>query len=313
MIDILQNEWVINIGGAVISGIILEILLSKMKKNKDDKVQSKHDINVSNVESESIQQNTNRKVVNKETQSFTGRIIDFIKFLITAIFRILAITIVLLGISLIVHILKSGDKSSPSINNKAEVIQWNILNMGDMIPEPISNKIAITSNSEKWLSLDVYEVTEGDCYTYVHECENEFGFNVDAEKVGSSFWGYNEKGYKLSVMFVSDHISIDLRCPIEFGEYELPEYAIKEGLPLPKSKLGYYEWKYDDNFNIKIGNTTFEEYQNYVKECMEADFTKDSQEGKDFYNGDNKRGYELSVGYDGYNTMHIDFDSPKDN
>lgn len=121
------------------------------------------------------------------------------------------------------------------------------------------------------------------------ECRKFRLLNVDAEKAGSSFWGYNENGYKLSVMFVSDHISIDLRCPIEFGEYELP------------------------NFNIKIGNTTFEEYQDYVKECMETDFTKDNQEGKDFYNGDNKRGYELSVGYDGYNTMHIDFDSPKDN
>lgn len=222
--------------------------------------------------------------------------------------RYIHILIAIVGIVLIVPTMRSCGSVKSVSNKEVEIIQWNILDMGDVIPETKSNKMDIYSNNNEWLSINVYDMTEGDCYEYIKQCEDDYGFNIDVEKIGSSFWAYNEDGYKLHVSFLTDYMGIDLKCPIEFGEYELPDYAINEGLPLPKSDLGYYEWKHDDNFNIRIGNTTFEEYREYVKLCIEAGFIEDNQDGNNFYNGDNTGGFELSVNYLGYNIMSIDFD-----
>ncbi|MBE5866726.1 MAG: zinc ribbon domain-containing protein [Lachnospiraceae bacterium] len=229
--------------------------------------------------------------------------------------RYIHILIAIIGIVLIIPTMRSCGSANVGSNKEKEpeyeTIQWSIFDIGNMIPEPKSNKIDIGSNSEKWLCIDVYEMTEGDCYSYIQECEDKYGFNIDVEKMGSSFWAYNEDGYKLHVAHLTEYMSIDLKCPVEFGEYELPDYAINAGLPLPKSEIGHYEWKHDDNFNIKIGNTTFEEYRDYVELCIAAGFTENNQDGKDFYNGDNKKGFELSVHYLGFNTMSISFSSPE--
>lgn len=225
--------------------------------------------------------------------------------------RYIHILVAIVGIVLIVPTVHSCGSVESVSNKEVEIIQWNILDMGDMIPEPKSNKIDIYTNNSEWLNIDVYDMTEGDCYEYIQKCEDDYGFNIDVEKIGSSFWAYNEDGYELHVSYLTDYMGIDLKCPTEFGEYELPDYAINEGLPLPKSELGHYEWKYDDNFNIRIGDTTFEEYRDYVELCIAAGFTEDNQDGNDFYNGDNKDGFELSVNYLGNNIMSIDFDSPE--
>ena len=222
--------------------------------------------------------------------------------------RYLHVLIAIIGVILIVPTFRACTAEKEEV---VEEIEWNILEMGNKIPEPESAKIKITSNSKERLSIDVYEMTENDCYAYVKECEDEFGYNIDVDKVGSSFWAYNAEGYKIHVSHISDYMSITLESPITFEKYEIPEYAISNGLPLPESEMGHYEWKYEDNFNIKIGNTSVEEYKEYVSKCMDAGFTIESQEGNDFYNGRNENGYKLSVNYLGYNIMSIDFDSPK--
>lgn len=222
--------------------------------------------------------------------------------------RYIYVLIALVGVVLIIPSARACTAQKEKV---VEEIEWSILDMGDMIPEPKSTKIDISLNSAERLSIDVYDMTENDCYAYMKECEKEYNYNIDVDKVSSTFSAYNSEGYKLFIVHVGDYMSISLDCPVEFEEYEFPDYAIQNGLPLPKSEVGHYEWKYDDNFNVKIGNTTEEDYKEYVSSCIEAGFIKDSQEGKQFYNGSNESGYKISVSYLGFNTMSIDFDSPK--
>lgn len=105
--------------------------------------------------------------------------------------------------------------------------------------------------------------------------------------------------------------NIDIYCPVVFSSYDIPNYALEEKLPLPDSPLGNFKWYYDDNFLLIVGNTTKEEHEEYIKKCIGACFTEDWQKGHDFYNAKNKKGYNISIGYSGYNKMTIDFDRPK--
>lgn len=228
--------------------------------------------------------------------------------------------LLLLSLLLIIPnvLLNKSNKAKPKddyVNNEEliEEIDWNVIDLKDLIPEPNSKRIKIFHNDTDWLSIDIYDITESYVYSYIHQCETEYNFNIDPNKPTSTYFeAHNQDGYEINVWLVTDeYMNISLYSPIEYDYYELPLYAINENLPIPKSSLGFYKWKYDDNFLLIVGNTTREEYEKYVKQCIEAGFTLDDQNGIDFYNGKNENGFSISISYVGYNKMTINFKSPK--
>ena len=84
-------------------------------------------------------------------------------------------------------------------------------------------------------------------------------------------------------------------------------------LPVPKSTSGKFTHENDDSFFVYIGNTSKDDYNNYVKACSDKGFTVNYNKGDSFYNADNSAGWHVSIKYEGNNIMSIDIDAASEN
>ena len=96
----------------------------------------------------------------------------------------------------------------------------------------------------------------------------------------------------------------------KFSEFKWPSSEIAKLLPKPKSNIGKIEWEASDGFAIYVSETSLDEYNVYVEECSKKGFTVDYQKGDDYYYGDNADGYQLSLRYEGNNTMFVNIAEP---
>lgn len=95
-----------------------------------------------------------------------------------------------------------------------------------------------------------------------------------------------------------------------FGEIKWPNSEISSLLPVPKSSIGEIKWEASYGFVIYLGETSKDEYDSYVEECMAAGFTVDYRKGDDYYYADNEDGYHLSLKYEGDDVIFIRIDDP---
>jgi hypothetical protein len=98
----------------------------------------------------------------------------------------------------------------------------------------------------------------------------------------------------------------------EFKEIKWPTSEIVQLLPQPKSNIGKIDMEASSAFYVYIGNTSEDEYNLYVDDCMENGFTVDYWRTDDSYYGDNKDGYHVSVDYEGNDVMYISITEPYD-
>lgn len=195
--------------------------------------------------------------------------------------------------------------------DKAVDIEWSDIVLGDVIPQPESNRGEITFNSESELYISIHNMSQSQYNDYVSACK-EKGFTTDIDESSISFSAYNQDGYKLSLTyFESDsEMSIDLDPPMEMGEIQWPNSDIAKLLPTPSSNIGNISWENSGGFVIYIGNTTKTEYNQYVNACSAKGFNVDYNKGDDYYYADNADGYHVSLRYEGNNIMYIQMDAP---
>ena len=197
--------------------------------------------------------------------------------------------------------------------DKAVDIEWSDIVLGDVIPQPESNRGEITFNSESELYISIHNMSQSQYNDYVSACK-EKGFTIDIDESSISFSAYNQDGYKLSLTyFESDsEMSIDLDPPMEMGEIQWPNSDIAKLLPTPSSNIGNISWENSGGFVIYIGNTTKAEYNQYVNACSAKGFNVDYNKGDDYYYADNANGYHVSLRYEGNNIMCVQIEDPKD-
>ena len=132
----------------------------------------------------------------------------------------------------------------------AEEIDWINIKLGHVLPEPQSNLMELNSNDDDYLFVYIHDISENDYYEYQRWCENDKGFNIDKKSIGSSLDAYNQEGYYLSLRYIDydEEMSITLQAPIPMEDFEIPEFAVASGLPIPSSKKGKFNWQYEDRF-----------------------------------------------------------------
>ena len=194
-----------------------------------------------------------------------------------------------------------------------ETIEWDDIILGDKLPEPPAKKGEIHTNAADDLWIDINDLSDKQFNDYVEACK-EMGFTVDAEANSSSYNAYNADGYKLSLgHYGSDaDMSIQLEAPMEMTTISWPTSIAGQMLPTPKSTTGKFSYEYDDNFFVYVGNTTRDDYAEYVNACSEKGFNVDYSKGDDYYYADNSDGWHISVRYEGNNIMTIDIDAPSE-
>ncbi len=188
-------------------------------------------------------------------------------------------------------------------------IVWSNISLGDKLPAPKFSQAKVYKNSPEGIYLALCNTSSDDYTEYVEQCK-QLGYIIDAVIANTSFEAYNTDGYRVKIVYHADDMEMDvtLDIPIVFGAYVLPEYA--NNLPRPASDLGSFGWQFDRSFYLHIGNTTYQDYQEYVSACKSSGFVVNPYEYEKSYFADNASGYSITLKYEGFNTMSITYEAP---
>ena len=191
-----------------------------------------------------------------------------------------------------------------------KTIAWDDVVLGDMLPEPPTNKGRIYTNAADDLWINIKDLSAKQFNDYVEACK-EMGFTIDDKYNSSTYEAYNAEGYKLSLSYYGD-MSIELDAPMKMTTITWPTSVAGNMLPTPKSTTGKFSHEYEDHFYVYIANTTRDDYAEYVAACSEKGFNVDYRKGDDYYYADNSEGWHISLHYEGNNIITIDIDAPSD-
>lgn len=191
-------------------------------------------------------------------------------------------------------------------------LDWPNGKLGSMIPQIKGAKGEVHYEKIDALYITLEDISEKEHLNYIEKCKDK-GFFVESEEKAGSFKAFNKDGYKLDISYYSDKsMAIRLDAPIEMSTFIWPTSNIAKLLPKPDSNYGKISWQAEYGFVIYVGNTTKEEYINYVSEVESIGFTSNYSKGDNYYNAKNSEGYSVSLRYEGFNTMFVRIDEPKE-
>lgn len=93
--------------------------------------------------------------------------------------------------------------------------------------------------------------------------------------------------------------------PKPLTEVEFPTKGVGSLLPIPSSNMGEINWEESNSFNVYVGNTSEEDFDDYVKTCSDHGFDVDYQKDDDYYYAKDIYGNDLNIWYKGNNIMQI--------
>lgn len=182
---------------------------------------------------------------------------------------------------------------------------WPDKGLSEYIPQPNSKNGEIDINSEDTFKIFVYKVNVEEFQEYVEECI-EKGFNVDGDKSKKDYSAYNNIGYKLRLSYDDDQeLMIEIEAPMEMKEISWFSYGIAGTLPEPKSSVGKITINSSDSFSIYIGETSIDDFNDYVDKCLKEGFDYDYSRYDEAFYAENKNGDNLTVAYEGNSIMYI--------
>lgn len=197
------------------------------------------------------------------------------------------------------------------LKESTSVLEWPTSGIALHIPKPNSDKGEISINNDESFWVEVRGVDQSQYDAYLAECK-QVGYIVDAQSIGDTYEAYNEDGYHIRLYHYSSskemHINVD--APKAMSTISWPKSAIAKRLPVPTSSYGRIEWEADYGFVIYLGNTTKQEFLEYVDKCYDAGFDVDYSRGDTYFHADDKEGYHVNIQYEGNNIMFIRIDDP---
>lgn len=188
--------------------------------------------------------------------------------------------------------------------SKDKKIVWSDIELNEMLPEPPVKKGNVLTNTEDEFSLRCDKISSEEYKSYVESCA-AWGYDVDYEKDEDSYKAYNSDGYLLSLSRVGESFHIDLNAPVAFEDIVWPGGTIGTAVPVPDSLKGKFSYEGDSGFFVYIGDTTREDYNNYVAKCSDAGFSVGYNKGDSFYQAKNEAGIDLRIEFEGNNTMTV--------
>lgn len=195
---------------------------------------------------------------------------------------------------------------------KAETIDWSTLRLANQLPDAPSSRGKVSQNTDEQLWISLYKMTDSKFRDYKNACITK-GFSVEAEDQDFSYRAYNSEGYSLYLWWQqsSDKLDITLDAPMKLGPIEWPSSDLGWEIPEPDSLNGKFSYEQENKFFVYIGDTTREDYNDYVTLCADYGFTVDYSKGDNYYRASNEEGYKLSVEYVGFNIISIEASAPE--
>ncbi len=212
------------------------------------------------------------------------------------------IVIVIIAIILIIVSINDNNKKD---SKKLENINWFSLELNEHLPEPKNPYGEVITNSNRCLTIKLYKVDKDYIDNYKKSCI-DLKYNIESNEDDNLYEAFNNDGYKLRLLHFSDNeLEIELTAPEEMSEFEWPIDGLGTMLPSTNSTYGRISWNNEETFIVHVGNTSIDEFNEYVNLCKEKEFNVNSSSSNGFYNAYNKDGYELTLRYLGFNTIEI--------
>lgn len=157
-------------------------------------------------------------------------------------------------------------------------LEWPNTTLGERLPNPPVKNGEITLETSDSLMADAFNASESDYQNFVESCEKK-GFTVDSKKEDCTFSAYDEDGYFVDIQYwkSDEKISIIVRDSVEakFTEFSWPKSEIASSVPVPKSNIGMISWDGEKSFLIYVGETSKDDYDEYVDQCYDSGFSVD--------------------------------------
>lgn len=191
-------------------------------------------------------------------------------------------------------------------------LRWPETSLGERLPDPPVKNGEIIVETSDTLHARAVDATEKHYQSFVEDCEDN-GFTIDSKQEDDSFSAYDEDGYFVEVRYTKSAETIDITInasmEADFTEIEWPKSEIASSVPVPLSNIGTISWENEDGFVAYIGETSKDEYDEYVDRCYSGGFTIDYSKGDDYFRGVNEQGYHLHLDYKWNETMFIRMDT----
>lgn len=96
----------------------------------------------------------------------------------------------------------------------------------------------------------------------------------------------------------------------EYDELIWPDSELVSLLPMPESNVGRISLETVSRFSVYVGETSKQQYNDYVSACIDSGFNVDYSRSDNYYSADNIEGYSLSIHYQSEDTMYISINAP---
>ena len=212
--------------------------------------------------------------------------------------------IILLAI-IILALLRDGTFNSILVQHKPLIIPDTELSR--LIPPIDGAKGTVVVNNSSYFTIECYGISNEEFENYKYICKNS-GFTIDCESTGSLFDAYNEDGYNIRITYYNSEMDIHITNKMDMNNFVWPDSQIAALVPVPKSNYGNISSSSETCLIVYIGNTTVEDYKEYIYACMEKGFDNNISQREFSYHADNDDGFEIIVEYRGYNTMFLRID-----
>ena len=182
----------------------------------------------------------------------------------------------------------------------------------EVLPKPENTYGKIGHNSKTALILTLCEIDEKEFKGYRDVCISK-GYTIEPEESNITYSAYNEDGYSVRLVYSDSNqeMNVYLDAPETLENFEWPTNGLAVMLPTTKSTIGKISWDNSSTFIIHVGNTTMDDYKDYVKACEEKGFTVNHSKDSKYYSAENANGYKLTLRYLGFNKIEISLKAPE--
>lgn len=194
------------------------------------------------------------------------------------------------------------------VQNRSEEIV-----LSGVLPEMNFSNHELIGNNENFLTISVKQASESDYRGYLEACLAK-GFDIESKEQGTFYSAYGREGHELTLSYIEGDrvLMIYLSAPTKMEALVWPANDLVKRLPVPKSNVGKIFLDLPENFMVDVGNTSMDEYEAYVDECVKNGFAVDSQRSDRSYEARDAEGYDLSLSYVGNQLMYVQITPPKD-
>ena len=197
--------------------------------------------------------------------------------------------------------------------DRNEAFFWPDSGLSSKIPVPESEYGHIYRDSSEMFDCCVYHYSSEQFNDYKKACR-EMGFDQEQTDYYNGWTAFDSDGDKLELSYYESgkEMDITLTAAKPMSALRWPTSTVGKLVPVPKSQVGFIEWEADYGFVIYVGETSKEEYDEYVSQCIDSGFDVNFSRNGDYFYADNEDGFHLSVNYYGNDIMVVRADQPYD-